>query len=94
MNVMYVRTTALSPSVMLTAVINLACLPAASDVTYEQRCLPALAALLRRLVVANPGAETLLAHRHRSTELDSCMMHTFEGGWSMVVAAFISVLGT
>ena len=84
MNVMYVRTTALSPSVMLTAVINLACLPAAS----------ALAALLRRLVVANPGAETLLAHRHRSTELDSCMMHTFEGGWSMVVAAFISVLET
>ena len=89
---MYVRTTALSPSAMLTAVINLACLPAASDVTYEQRCLPALAALLRRLVVANPGAETLLAHRHRSAELDACMMRTFQGGWSMLVVAFMFVL--
>ncbi|GIL77272.1 hypothetical protein Vretimale_3063 [Volvox reticuliferus] len=48
-----------------------------SDLVFDDRSPHVLAPLLQRLLTANPGATVLLAHLHRSSQLDDHMTDVF-----------------
>lgn len=52
------------------------CLPG-SDLVYCSESPRPLAALVRELLLRNPGAAALIAHRHRNPELDDNMEREF-----------------
>jgi hypothetical protein len=51
-----------------------------ADVTYDVSRMPALAKLLRQMVLTNPTAVVKLAHMHRSKDIDKSMREIFAGG--------------
>lgn len=48
-----------------------------ADVTYDVTRMPALAKLLRQMVLTNPTAVVKLAHMHRSKDIDKTMREIF-----------------